>query len=105
MNWRIKLTTCPDLLNPCGSLEFPYETFPWRLEHGDRVCHFQCIEHLHKYLERHQLNLKKITIGNKYGESFISGKEYQKKLRQTTRKSCYRSSSSVRRRTPSMDSL
>lgn len=86
-------------------MAYPHENFPWRLEHDNKICHFQRIEHLHKYLEKYNLKLKHIIIGNKNGESFISSKEYEKKLRQTTGKSRYRSSGSVCRRKSSMDSI
>ena len=36
---------------------FPYESFPWRLEDRkeNKVCHFQCYEHVEKYIRRYQL--------------------------------------------------
>jgi hypothetical protein len=36
--------------------QFPYENFPYKLEHKDgkekRVCYFECKDHLDKYLVR-----------------------------------------------------
>ena len=38
--------------------DFPYEGFPYRLEHADKsdtkVCWFSCDEHLRKYIERYK---------------------------------------------------
>ena len=38
--------------------EFPYDGFPYRLEHKDgsdnKVCWFSCQEHLQKYIERYK---------------------------------------------------
>ena len=45
---------------------FPYDTFPIRLEFGEKknatICHFQCEEHLQKYLERYKLDKRTIKI-------------------------------------------
>jgi hypothetical protein len=45
---------------------FPYPNFPFRLEYEEnkvkRVCHFECKEHLNKYLESHKLKKNKVTI-------------------------------------------
>ena len=45
---------------------FPYETFPIRLEFGEKknttICHFQCQEHLDKYLERSKLDKRTIKL-------------------------------------------
>ena len=53
------------ILDPNYNALFPYETFPWRLEvnkdyHNVKgialtVCHFECEEHLQKYLDRYKL--------------------------------------------------
>ncbi len=38
--------------------EFPFDGFPYRLEHKDgsdiKTCWFSCEEHLQKYIERHK---------------------------------------------------
>lgn len=48
---------------------FPYESFPYRLDHKDgktkKVCHFQCDDHLIKYIERHKL-LEKDYVAKYY---------------------------------------
>jgi hypothetical protein len=42
--------------------KFPYETFPYRLEHkegnGKKICWFQHESHATKYIERHKLKKK-----------------------------------------------
>ena len=51
---------------------FPYETFPISLEFGEKknttICHFQCQEHLDKYLERCKLDKRTIKIDYRDGE-------------------------------------
>lgn len=46
--------------------KFPYSNFPIRLEHEEnkvkKVCHFECEEHLNKYLERRKLKKNKVKI-------------------------------------------
>jgi hypothetical protein len=46
--------------------KFPYETFPYRLEHkegtGKKICWFQHESHATKYIERHKLNKKDYTL-------------------------------------------
>jgi hypothetical protein len=50
---------------------FPYDMFPVRLEHKDgktkKVCHFQCVEHLEKYVTRHHLTPKECKVAVKNG--------------------------------------
>ena len=56
------------ILDPEYNVLFPYVTFPWRLEvnkdcHNVKgialtVCHFECEEHLQKYLDRYKLKPK-----------------------------------------------
>ena len=43
---------------------FPYETFPWRLEDRkeNKVCHFQCFEHVEKYIRRYDLKKKQYKL-------------------------------------------
>ena len=81
-----------------------YDTFPWRLEHGTTVCHFQCKEHLQKYLDRYKLKTRQCNIIHKDGEPFESRKKHKKDLESSTRKNNNRSTSTVRRRKPSVDS-
>ena len=73
-----------NILEPDFDILFPYESFPWRLEvnkdyHNVKgialtVCHFECIEHLQKYVDRYKLKPKDFNILNRYGESFKSNK-------------------------------
>lgn len=51
------------VIKPTNDLsKFPYETFPYRIEHaepkGKKVCWFSHESHVHKYIERHKLNKK-----------------------------------------------
>ena len=48
------------VIKPTNDIDkFPYETFPYRLEHqeakGKKVCWFSHESHVHKYIERHKL--------------------------------------------------
>ena len=78
--------------------------FPWRLENGNTICHFQCKEHLQKYLDRYKLKAKQCNIKNKDGESFEPRKKHKKNIQSKSRKSSNRSTSTVRKRKPHMDS-
>jgi|TARA_B110000196_G_scaffold7727_1_gene6789 hypothetical protein len=101
------------LLEPEFNIQFPHETFPWRLEvnkdcHNVKgialtVCHFQCEEHLQKYLDRYKLKPKDYKVSNRYGKSLKSSKEHKTKLRPTTRKGSNRSSSAVSKRKSILD--
>ena len=51
------------VIKPTNDIDkFPYETFPYRLEHqeqkGKKVCWFSHESHVHKYIERHRLTKK-----------------------------------------------
>ena len=93
---------------------FPYETFPWRLEvnkdyHNIKgialtVCHFECEEHLQKYIDRYKLKAKDYKVSNRYGKSLKSSQKHKKEVRPSTRKSNHGSTSTVRKRTPVVDS-
>ena len=78
--------------------------FTWRLENGKTVCHFQCKEHLQKYIDRYKLKAKQCNISNKDGEPFESRKKHKKDVESSTGKSSNRGASSVRKRKSSMDS-
>ena len=103
------------ILEPEFNTDFPYQTFPWRLEvnkdhHNVKgialtVCHFECEEHLQKYLDRYKLRPKDYKVSNRDGKSLKSSKKHKANVQQTTRKSSDRSSSTVRRRKSSMDSV
>jgi hypothetical protein len=97
------------------NIQFPYETFPWRLEvnkdcHNVKgialtVCHFQCEEHLQKYLDRYRLKPKDYKVSNRDGKSLKSSQKHKRNVQSSTRKSSDRSTSAVRRRKPSVDSI
>ena len=103
-----------DILDAEYDIMFPYETFPWRLEvnkdhHNIKgialtVCHFECEEHLQKYIDRYKLKPKDYEVSNKYGKSFKSSQKHKKEVRSTTRKSDHRSTSTVRKRASVVDS-
>ena len=90
--------------NKKDSVEY-HDAFPWRLEHGDTVCGFQCKEHLQKYLDRYRLKPRNVHISHKDGESFESRKKHKTDVQSSTRKSNHRGTSSVRKRKSSMDSI
>jgi hypothetical protein len=51
------------VIKPTNDIDkFPYETFPYRLEHqeakGKKICWFSHESHVHKYIERHKLTKK-----------------------------------------------
>jgi hypothetical protein len=57
---RVKKVENTQIIKPTNDLnKFPYETFPYRLEHqeakGKKVCWFSHESHVHKYIERHKL--------------------------------------------------
>jgi len=97
------------------NIQFPYETFPWRLEvnkdcHNVKgialtVCHFQCEEHLQKYLDRYRLKPKDYKVSNRDGKSLKSSQKHKRNVQSSTRKSSDRSTSAVRKRKSSMDSV
>ena len=70
------------ILEPEFNTDFPYHTFPWRLEvnkdhHNVKgialtVCHFECEEHLQKYLDRYKLKPKDYKVSNRDGKSLKS---------------------------------
>ncbi len=94
----------PQLLDPKGSMHFPYETFPWRLELSSVVCHFECEEHLQKYLDRYKLNPKEYKVSNRDGKSLKSSQKHKTNVPKRSRKSNNRSTSSIPRRKSSVDS-
>lgn len=46
--------------------QFPYPSFPYRLEFGQKknvtICYFSCKEHLDSYLKRYKLKKKDVKI-------------------------------------------
>ena len=102
------------ILDPEYNVLFPYKTFPWRLEvnkdcHNVKgialtVCHFECEEHLQKYLDRYKLRPRDYKVSNRDGKSLKSSKKHKANLQQTTRKSSNGGTSAVRKRKSSVDS-
>ena len=103
-----------DLLEPNFNILFPYESFPWRLEvnkdcHNIKgialtVCHFECEEHLQKYIDRYRLKAKDIKVSNRDGKSLRSSQKHTGSVESPTRKKSNRSTSTVRKRKPIVDS-
>jgi hypothetical protein len=50
--------------------KFPYDSFPYRLEHQEgktkKICYFECEEHLNKYISRYKLKKKEYKSDYKY---------------------------------------
>ena len=103
------------ILDPEYNVLFPYVTFPWRLEvnkdcHNVKgialtVCHFECEEHLQKYLDRYKLKPKDYQVSNRDGKSLKSSKKHKTNVSKRSGNSDHRSAGSVRKRKPSMDSV
>ena len=103
------------ILEPEFNTDFPYQTFPWRLEvnkdhHNVKgialtVCHFECEEHLQKYLDRYKLKPRDYNVLNRYGKSLKSSKKHKTNVQKRSGVSNNRSTSTVRRRKSSMDSV
>ena len=103
------------ILDPQFSMNFPYQTFPWRLEvnkdhHNVKgivltVCHFECEEHLQKYLDRYKLKPKDYQVSNRDGKSLKSSKKHKTNVPKRSGNGDNRSTGSVRKRKSSMDSV
>ena len=103
------------ILEPEFNTDFPYHTFPWRLEvnkdhHNVKgialtVCHFECEEHLQKYLDRYKLKPKDYKVSNRDGKSLKSSKKHKTNVSKRSRNGDNRSTGSVRKRKSSMDSV
>ena len=103
------------ILNPEYNVLFPYQTFPWRLEvnkdhHNVKgialtVCHFECEEHLQKYLDRYKLKPKDYKVSNRYGKSLKSSKKHKTNVSKRSGSSDNRSTGTIRKRKSSMDSV
>jgi len=87
---------------------FPYETFPIRLEFGEKksrtVSYFQCEDHLQKYLERSKLDKRTIKIDYRDGEPTVRSKKHKRSVEQKSESKNNRGSSTVRKRKSSVDS-
>ena len=103
------------ILDSDFNIQFPYAMFPWRLEvnkdcHNVKgialtVCHFECEEHLQKYLDRYKLKPKDYQVLNRDGKSLKSSKKHKRNVQSSTGKSGDGSASTVRKRKSSMDSV
>jgi hypothetical protein len=87
---------------------FPYETFPIRLEFGEKknttICHFQCQEHLDKYLERCKLDKRTIKIDYRDGEPTKPSQKRKRSVEQKSGTKSKGSSGTSKGRTTRMDS-
>ena len=99
----------PNLLDSNFNIKFPYESFPIRLEFGENknttVCHFQCEEHLQKYLERYKLDKRTIRIDYRDGEPDEPSKKRKRSVEQKSGTKSKGSSGTVRKRKPRVDSV
>ena len=86
---------------------FPYETFPIRLEFGEKknntICHFQCEEHLQKYLERYRLDKRTIKIDYRDGEPTQPSQKRKRSVEQKPKSKSNRGSGAGKKRTASVD--
>ena len=86
---------------------FPYETFPIRLEFGEKknttICHFQCQEHLDKYLERCKLDKRTIKIDYRDGEPTKPSQKRKRSVEQKPEPKSKRSSGTSKGRTTRVD--
>ena len=87
---------------------FPYETFPIRLEFGEKknttICHFQCQEHLDKYLERCKLDKRTIKIDYRDGEPTKPSQKRKRSVEQKPEPKSKGSSGTSKGRTTRVDS-
>jgi hypothetical protein len=87
---------------------FPYETFPIRLEFGEKknttICHFQCQEHLDKYLERCKLDKRTIKIDYRDGEPTKPSQKRKRSVEQKSGTKSKGSSGTSKGRTTRVDS-
>jgi hypothetical protein len=87
---------------------FPYETFPIRLEFGEKknttVSYFQCEEHLQKYLERYKLDKRTIKLDYRDGEPTKPSQKRKRSVEQKPEPKSKGSPGSIRKRKSSVDS-
>ena len=87
---------------------FPYETFPIRLEFGEKknttICHFQCEEHLQKYLERYKLDKRTIKIDYRDKQPTKPSQKRKRSVEQKPKPKSKGSSGTSKGRTTSLDS-
>ena len=103
------------ILNADYSSLFPHQTFPWRLEvnkdhHNVKgialtVCHFECEEHLQKYIDRYKLKTRDYKVSNRDGKSLKSSKKHKTNVSKRSGNGDNRSTGTVRKRKSSVDSV
>ncbi len=86
---------------------FPYETFGVRLEHTNekKICWFKDDYDLQKYLERYKLDNRTIRIDYRDGEPADISKKHKRSVEQKSKPKSDGSTSTVRKRKPSVDSV
>ena len=86
---------------------FPYETFPVRLQFGEKkeltICWFRDDYDLQKYLNRYKLDKRKVKIDYRDGEPTESNKTSKKTVRSGTGKNSDGSASKSRKSTKKLD--
>ena len=92
------------ILDPDYDVLFPYQSFPWRLDLSTTVCHFECEEHLQKYLDRYKLKPKDYKVSNRDGKSLKSSKKHKTNVSKRSGASNNGGSGTVRKRKSSVDS-
>ena len=93
------------ILDPEFNINFPYQSFPWRLDLSTTVCHFECEEHLQKYLDRYKLKPKDYKVSNRDGKSLKSSKKHKTNVSKRSGSGDNGSSSTSKRRTSRVDSI
>ena len=87
---------------------FPYETFPIRIEFGEKknitICHFQCQEHLDKYLERYKLDKRTIKLDYRDEQPTKPSQKRKRSVEQKPEPKSKGSPGSIRKRKPRVDS-
>ena len=102
------------ILQPEYNILFPYETFPWRLEvnkehHNIKgialtVCHFECEEHLQKYIDRYKLKARDYKVSNRDGKPVEPSQKRKRSVEQKPESKSKRSPGAVRKGKSSVDS-
>lgn len=84
---------------------FPYQSFGVRLEHKDekKICWFVDDYELQRYITRHNLKVKELSIQYRDEKSTKFSKTNTKSLQQTIEKDDCRSGSGYRRSTKDLD--
>jgi len=89
--------------------KFPYTDFPFRLEYKEektnKICWFECEEHLQKHLDRYKLKKKDITVENRDAKPVRSRKTDKGSVEQKPKSKGKRSPSAIQKRKSSMDTI